>query len=653
MNLTDLKKRLDKAPASEVPAVVEQLRLAGLTSDDVGGNPELFRLLARRLISTGHPTRAFDLLREALSSHPADPELHYLQSLSLARGGNTTKATELATRLLQRRLPTSLRVETLSLLGRLWKDRFRESSRKTDDASHAAQQSLTYYRRAYELSRDSFPGINAASMCAIVGRTSESKRLATAVLKQAESKPKSSRHPDHWLLATLAEASLLLGRPDRAESWYQHAVRAAADRIGDVAAMRRNVLLLKKHLTVPDSLLRRFDLGRVVAFAGHLIDAPDRTGPPRFPPVPALEKSARLALGRELARLDARIGYSSAACGADLLFAEELLRRGGELHLVLPFALPDFLASSVDFGLESMRPWRRRFRAILAKATEVHYATTEPFLGDDVLFAFVNDFIQGLAVTRAAQIDADPEALVLLDPASPPVPGGTASFAERWQRLGRTAHVIDLAQLRNTVPLPPIENRKSQIANRPAPSDSSNRRSLKAMLFADVKNFSKLQEEQAPAFVATFQREVERVLKSSPRKPAFQNTWGDGLFFVFDEIHHAAEFSLRLLDQINRVDFASVGLPSDTTIRVGLHAGPVYAHSDRIIGRPNFFGSHVNRAARIEPVTTPGCVFASEQFAALLAVADEGSKRYRSEYVGVEELAKRFGKCPLYRVSRK
>ena len=66
------------------------------------------------------------------------------------------------------------------------------------------------------------------------------------------------------------------------------------------------------------------------------------------------------------------------------------------------------------------------------------------------------------------------------------------------------------------------------------------------------------------------------------------------------------------------LDFKSVGLPPDTTVRVGLHAGPVFSQHDPIIERVNFFGSHVNRAARIEPVTTPGCVFASEQFAALL-----------------------------------
>ena len=49
-------------------------------------------------------------------------------------------------------------------------------------------------------------------------------------------------------------------------------------------------------------------------------------------------------------------------------------------------------------------------------------------------------------------------------------------------------------------------------------------------------------------------------------------------------------------------------------------AGPVYSGHDPIIGKMNYYGSHVNRAARIEPVTIPGCAFLSEQFAALLAI---------------------------------
>ena len=66
---------------------------------------------------------------------------------------------------------------------------------------------------------------------------------------------------------------------------------------------------------------------------------------------------------------------------------------------------------------------------------------------------------------------------------------------------------------------------------------------------------------------------------------------------------------------------------------------------DPILHRRNYFGQHVNRTARIEPVTIPGCAFASEQFAALLA--REAPEAFRTElrarrdlfYRGVREFA--------------
>ena len=142
---------------------------------------------------------------------------------------------------------------------------------------------------------------------------------------------------------------------------------------------------------------------------------------------------------------------------------------------------------------------------------------------------------------------------------------------------------------------------------------------------------------------------MSNVVNESPT--LFQNTWGDGLFVVFGNVLDCAETALTLLERVERIDFENVGLPADTTIRIGVHSGPVYRSLDRIIRRKNFFGAHVNRTARIEPVTTPGCIFASEQFAAELAVL--GNHEYVTEYVGEEKLAKDYDKCALYRLARR
>ena len=47
----------------------------------------------------------------------------------------------------------------------------------------------------------------------------------------------------------------------------------------------------------------------------------------------------------------------------------------------------------------------------------------------------------------------------------------------------------------------------------------------------------------------------------------------------------------------------------------------------------------------------PGCAFVSEQFAAILAV--EARETFVCEYIGVENLAKSYGRCPLYRLARR
>jgi hypothetical protein len=53
-------------------------------------------------------------------------------------------------------------------------------------------------------------------------------------------------------------------------------------------------------------------------------------------------------------------------------------------------------------------------------------------------------------------------------------------------------------------------------------------------------------------------------------------------------------------------------------IRIGLHTGPVLQHYNPLMRQLGFTGAHVSRAARIEPVTIPGEVYASEEFAALV-----------------------------------
>ncbi|MBT6155197.1 MAG: DUF4071 domain-containing protein [Planctomycetaceae bacterium] len=624
---------------------------------------ELYAAFSEKFISTGHPTRAFELVREGLQYYGNDRRLQYLNALALARGRNINLAEKRAKKLLKADdLDDKLRLETVSLIGRLYKDRYQRTTlpaEKTDFAGRA----LRNYSTAYQLSRNSYPGINAASM-SLLADVSRDKVHTSAKevldLALAELKQPGSEN-DYWLFATIGEAYLLLEQftgtdaddENCAEWWYRRAVTEAAGDIGSVVSMRRQVQLLKERLKVPEEFMSIFSIGTCVIFAGHMIDHPDRQAqglPPRFPDDAALEEEVATAIGKELEQWDAKVGYVSAGCGSDILFAEQMIRRKAELHIVLPFDREDFYKSSVDFGLPEMSGWRERCDKVLAEATEVHYATPEKFHGDDLYFDFVNRYTQGLALARSDQMGVKPIALVVKDPAAQSLVGGTAFFLKHWEKTKHESRQINLARLRSRA-LGTPEVPDAPEPDRPPRRTRTANLEVKAMLFADVTHFSKLRDDQSPTFFVLFLGRVAELIDEAKVKPVFKNTWGDGLYLVFDEPEDCAEFALRLIKAVSNIHFEDFGLPEELTVRVGIHTGPVYREADPIIGRDNFFGSHVNRTARIEPVTIPGCVYGSEQIAAVLAVS--GGEKFVCEFVGVEKLAKEYDSCPLFQLSHR
>jgi len=130
----------------------------------------------------------------------------------------------------------------------------------------------------------------------------------------------------------------------------------------------------------------------------------------------------------------------------------------------------------------------------------------------------------------------------------------------------------------------------------------------------------------------------------------YRNGWGDALYVVFDDVSVAAEVALSLQDTMTRIDLRTLGLPITMGLRIGLHAGPVFVMYDPVRDEPSFFGEHVIRAARIEPVAPPGAVFVTDGLAALLAL--EQHDAYVCEYVGRVPTAKSFGALPMHLLRR-
>ena len=140
------------------------------------------------------------------------------------------------------------------------------------------------------------------------------------------------------------------------------------------------------------------------------------------------------------------------------------------------------------------------------------------------------------------------------------------------------------------------------------------------------------------------------------------NTWGDAVFAVADSAVKIADFGLRYNDIIETLGKKYPEFPFPIRARISLHSGPVFIAQDPFIKKLNFYGGHINRAARLEPVTAVGQVYATQQFVSLLhgETSDERNEfnqkglkyyeRYTTEYIGVISLAKSFGQQEVYHI---
>jgi class 3 adenylate cyclase len=283
-------------------------------------------------------------------------------------------------------------------------------------------------------------------------------------------------------------------------------------------------------------------------------------------------------------------------------------------------------------------------------------ATEESHLGDDALFAHAAELVEGLSRLRAEQLETVPSMLCVLDRASARRIGGTYSAYERWSQMLGPPDVIDLHALREAVLVQDRshvtldEGERANAASGVAGAPGERPRSWKSLMFADFAGFSNVHDAFAPQFHERFLDIAARQIADSTVQPLDAKTWGDGLYVVFESQRDAADFALGFLERTLGVDWTAAGLPSTSRIRIALHAGPVFRGFDPVMHREHFFGASVTRAARIEPVTQPGTVYASEAFAATLAAT--GQEGFVLEYIGRLPLAKAYGESTIYRLDR-
>ncbi len=344
-------------------------------------------------------------------------------------------------------------------------------------------------------------------------------------------------------------------------------------------------------------------------------------------------------------------GFASAACGGDILFLEAILARGGNVHVVLPCPVAEFRLDCVDIipGAD----WGSRFDRVLARARTLEILG-EQYASDNAMASeCCGRVIIGLAERCASEKDEEPVMLALWDGRPGDAAGGTHSIVQYALDHGfKVRLMMDLepsghAGTRDLLALTP----GTSSAIRRFTSRDNLPQHICAVVFADAVGFSKLRERDVPHFVQFYLSCAMQALQANEIVPLVKNTWGDGLYFVFQSVRDAGLFAVEFRDRILAADWPTLGLTAAPNVRVGVHAGPLYRIYDPVLGQWSYAGSQVTRAARMEPSTDPGKVFASLTFVALAAA--ERASEFSCHPAGRRQLAKYAGEMTLFELARR
>lgn len=625
------------------------------------------------LIATGHMFKAHVMAKKAFLKYPDNVRLAQAYALVLLKTGAIEDSRKLIYKILgidpQKDEATDQMMITIDDLrksnflqngdpdlianvGHIFKESWKYSHHCRD-----LEIARELYTHSFNRAQKTNTGMNAAWLAWLTGEDTLAKQLASSVLKLL---PPYGLEASFGELIDLAEAQLLLGREDDACKLYEQAMQQSdkENYVAVVEARQQLYFLREAGFKVPNAALDILVPPTIVVFTGHAIDHPSFQVSLFHLD---LENDVKRIILEKLQAINAKIGYSSASCGADILFVEALQSLGGEVNIILPFAVSDFVETNVRYAGPR---WEKRFEKILATAHTVSFACEDRYLGHDMLYRFANHVMHGSAVMRGKFLTTEPHLMAVWHSRTDSTPGGPADFIDRWTNIS-TLHLIDLDELGDQesgsvekIDTALVKKQKHSLAFDPYISRSPDR-VIKSMMFSDLSGYSKLQDEHIPSFL-DFLDKLNSAMEKIGIDLESVNTWGDAVFAVADSAMKIADFGLRYNDIIENLGKKYPEFPFPIRARISLHSGPVFVAQDPFIKKVNFYGGHINRAARLEPVTAVGQVYATQQFVALLhgEANDERNEsiqkglkyynRYSTEYVGVISLAKSFGQQEVY-----
>lgn len=503
--------------------------------------------------------------------------------------------------------------ESAGIMGSICKELFK----KNQSNSYAIRSRDTYLKN-FIATKNYYTGINAASMSAMAGQLSKSREIAAEVILLLEGKAM-----DFWTLATLGEAYMLMKNKPKAAEYYVQARKDAGKDWGKITSVHNQLWLLNHFLPVPNEILKLFNPPRVVAFVGHMIDHPQRKEP-RFPL--SIEQKIKEAILHSIRSLNVQIGYCSLACGGDILFAEAMAEEGREVNIFLPFEKSDFIKTSIQFAGEN---WVSRFNALLDKF-RVTYITNEPYGGFDDIFPFQTKIIFGAATLRSESYHDEPALLtVLSDVDLKRKEGGTRDTIRLWPFPNHYSNINpDMFVTDRSILVPQGEINyeiETTMINRP----------VLYLAYTDLSGVT-----------------------SAAREKIFNYNRGDGDesgSLLIKEPDHAALLAAFTTESAS-IEFVRFVVESVKPLRnkgsykISLHAGPVYMESIEDSKGKRLSGKTVQHVKEMSKLTTTGSVFASDYFAALLAL--EG-KIFSIDFGGVIEILEGRQMATVYKVSFK
>lgn len=567
-------------------------------------------------------------------------------------------------------LCNDLKASILLHLGHILKDEF---VIEPDSAARLqiGERAVHYYQLAQDISPDSGQAAVASVwMLLALSSIDESRqdaashqaKLALDLINRLESESGPTLQTTLWKAISLAGQK----RSEEALQQYYHLKHFGIPPLGFLAEARHDSRTVAVSLgKSPEHFYEAFPPLNLVVFCGVSPKVIDATF--------SLESVAKVreTVAHKLDDLGARAALCGAAAGYELLFAEAMLNRlDAKLDIVLPWAKNEFLRTSIApfEGCPMGFSWGTLFQRVLAEASRVRELGQLFEPGASVDWQFTQEVTAGIALIVAKQLRLDLLPIGITDPRLESNTAEMSSSVQLWQgQLGVKPVMINLPQEQISLPfsLPSARSEKPTL-----------HREVKTMLFADVVGYCKLTESVMPEFVEVFLGRLSQLISQTSTPPRYLNMWGDAIYAVFDYASEAGAFATELTRLIHSSseNWVEKGLYSEQlgpdsqqvlkvplNLRVGLHTGPILIHYNPVVRQIGFTGAHVNRAARLEPVTAIGEVYGTEEFAAMLEI-DRCLRKNKGTspepvvcaYVGTMQLAKGYpGGYRVYRVSSK